>query len=212
MADYTNISDVKADMPDSPLFASTSQTYDGVITGMITAASRLIDKEVGGWVNYFNPSTVDETRYFDGNGEEEIYIDPMVTLTSLSVAESGGRAASDYTAWTLNTDFYILPANYSSWSTPIMGFAVDNDSGCKGVFTRSRKALKVVGVFGYSAYPPDDIRQACKITAVRWFMRAKQGWQDASANAAIGELIYAKALDPDVLELLRPYKVGNALM
>jgi hypothetical protein len=212
MADYTNVEAVKADMPDSPLFTSTSQDYDNVIAGMITNASRLIDREVGGWINYFFPSTVDETRYFDGNGEEEIYVDPMVTLTSLSVAESGGRAATDYTAWTLDTDFYVIPANYSGLGLPIMGFVVDNDSGSKGIFTRSRKALKVTGVFGYASTPPADIQQAAKITAVRWFMRAKQGWQDASANAMIGEMIYAKALDPDVVELLRPYRVGNLVM
>ena len=59
MADYTNIQAVKADMPDSELFSSTAYDYDGVIQGMITAASRLIDREVGGWANYFYPTTAD---------------------------------------------------------------------------------------------------------------------------------------------------------
>jgi hypothetical protein len=40
-------------------------------------------------------------------------------------------------------------------------------------------------------------------------MRAKQGFQDASASVAMGELIYMQALDPDVARLLAPYKIGN---
>jgi hypothetical protein len=64
-------------------------------------------------------------------------------------------------------------------------------------------------VFGHSATPPADIKQACKIQTVRWFMRAKQGYQDSSASAAMGEMIFIKELDPDVKTLLMPYQIGN---
>jgi len=212
MADYTNVLAVKADMPDSELFSSTSYDYDAVIQGMITGASRLIDKEVGGWPNYFYPTTDDQTRYFDGNGEEEIYIDPLVSLTSVYVSESGGRALTDYTAWTENTDFYVSPYNYSVIGAPIQSLVIDNDSGSKGNWGTTRKGVKVTGVFGYASYPPADIQQACKITAMRWFMRAKQSWQDTSVNAAIGEMLYTQSLDPDVKEILKPYKIFNAVM
>jgi hypothetical protein len=209
MSDYTTVSQVKADIPDSPLFSTTDTSYDSVIAGMITAASRLIDKEVGGWPGYFYPSTADTTRYFDGNGDKELYIDPMVSLTSVSVAESDGRAAADYTAWTLDTDYYVGPYNYSQIGSPITHLIIDNDAGSKGSFHRFRKSVKVTGVFGYSASAPADIEQACKITAVRWFQRAKQGYQDGGANPMTGELIYVQSLDPDVKTLLTPYKIGN---
>ena len=210
MADYTNVAAVKTDMPDSELFSFTSYDYDGVLQGMITGASRLIDKEVGGWANYFYPTTDDQTRYFDGNGEEEIYIDPLVSLTSVYVSESGGRASTSYTAWTENTDFYVSPYNYSAIGAPIQSLVIDN--GSKGNWGTTRKGVKVTGVFGYSSYPPADIQQACKITAMRWFMRAKQSWQDTSVNAAIGEMLYTQSLDPDVKEILKPYKIFNAVM
>lgn len=212
MADYTNIQAVKADMPDSELFSSTAYDYDGVIQGMITAASRLIDREVGGWADYFYPTTADETRYYDGNGEEEIYVDPIVSLTSVYVSESGGRASSDYTAWTEDTDFYVMPYNYSALDVPIQALVIDNDSGSKGTWGTVRKGIKITGVFGYSSYPPADIQQAAKITAMRWFMRAKQSWQDTSVNAAMGEMLYTQSLDPDVKEILKPYKTFNAVM
>ena len=88
MADYVTVAEIKADMPDSDL--DTLADYDAVLSEMITAASRLIDREVGGWPNYFDAPTTDATRYYDGNGEEELYIDPLVSLTSVSVAETGG--------------------------------------------------------------------------------------------------------------------------
>jgi hypothetical protein len=210
MADYTTVEQVKADMVDSALYDSVD--YDLAIGEMITNASRLIDREVGGWPNYFYPTTDSVTRYFDGSGETWQYIDPMTTLTSLAVAESGGRAASDYTTWTVDTDFYVWPYNYATIGQPIQMLIVDNDSGNKGKFTRSLKGVKVTGVFGYSATPPADITQACKITALRWFMRAKQGYQDASASVAMGEMVYVKSLDPDVKALLWPYKIGNVVM
>lgn len=212
MADYTNVAAVKADMPDSELFSSTSYDYDAVIQGMITGASRLIDKEVGGWPNYFYPSTADETRYFDGSGDVDLYVDPILSLTSVYVSESGGRESTSYTAWTENTDYFVWPYNYSSLGEPIQKLLVDNDSGGKGTWGTTRKGIQITGVFGYSSFPPADIQQACKITAMRWFMRAKQSWQDTSVNMNMGELLYTQSLDPDVKEILMPYKRFNTVM
>lgn len=209
MADYAATTDIKADMPDSPIFGTTDTTYDDVIGNMITAASRLIDKEVGGWPNYFYPTTDTATRYFDGSGETDLCVDPILTLTTVSVSESGGRAATDFTDWTVDTDFYVWPYNYSEVTQPIQRLIVDNDSGSKGGWYRTRKGVKITGIFGYSATPPDDIEQACKIQAVRWFQRAKQGYQDAGASATIGQMVYVKELDPDVKTLLQPYKIFN---
>jgi hypothetical protein len=204
MADYVKLQELKADLPD--LDSGTLDDYDNVLAGMITAASRLIDKQVGGWDNYFYPSTSATIRYYDGSGEEEQNVDPMVSLSSVSVAESGGRGASDYTAWTLDTDYYVWPYNTTDTNDPIQMLIVDNDSGSKGVFYKGKKAVKVTGIFGYSETPPDDIKHACKITAMRWFMRSKQSYQDTSANAQLGQLLYTKSLDPDVKELLKPYQ------
>ena len=209
MADYVTVSEIKADIPDSPLFDVTDSTYDSVLGNMVTAASRLIDRYVGGWDNFFYPTTDDQTRYFDGSGEEQQYIDPMVSLTSVAVSESGGRAVSDYTTWTNDTDFFVSPYNYASIGMPIMSLVIDNDAGSKGTWGTTRKGVQVTGVFGWSATPPADIEQACKIQAVRWFMRAKQGYQDAGANQNLGEMYYMKELDPDVKTILQRYKIFN---
>lgn len=210
MADYVSVAELKADLPDVDI--GTLEDYDYVLAEMATSASRLIDREVGGWPNYFEPTTDGETRYFDGSGEVEQWIDPMVSLTSVSVSESGGRSSSDYTDWTEDTDFYVWPYNYSSLSVPIQKLVVDNDSGSKGKFYRVRKGVKVTGIFGYSSSVPEDVKQAAKIQAMRWFMRSKQSYQDTSASERLGQMLYTQELDPDVKRILMPYKIGNTVM
>ena len=206
MADYALIEDLKADLPDSPLFSSTSVVYNSVLARMVSSASWLIDRYVGGWPNYFYPSSTAETRYFSGSGDAIQYIDPAVSITSVSVDETD---SGTFTAWTLDTHYSVVPKNYAALSMPIHALKLVSSSGKS--FSRFDNNVKVVGVFGYSATPPDDINMACKIQAMRWFMRAKQGYQDGSANPALGEMIYVQELDPDVKMILRPYQIANVV-
>jgi len=205
---YCSSSDIKAQMPEDYIASSTD--YDANLDTLSATASRLVDRECGFWPGFFYPTTDSETRYFDGNGEQEIDIDPMVSLTSLAVSEEGNYASSDYTTWTQNTDFYTWPYNASGLSEPIRRLIVDHN-GDKSNFTRWKKALQVTGIFGYSASVPDPIKQACIIQVMRWYMRAKQGYQDAGASAEMGQMFYVRRLDPDVKELLWSFMQDNAL-
>jgi hypothetical protein len=130
----------------------------------------------------------------------------------VAVSESGGRGSTDYTTWTEDTDFYVSPYNYSALGQPIQSLVIDNDSGSKGTWGTVRKGVKITGVWGYSSTPPDDIEQACKIQAFRWFSRAKQNYQDGGANPTLGEMTYVQELDPDVKMLLHPYKLTNLVI
>ena len=99
--DYCSSSDLKA-YPELGLSGTTD--YDDLISSDITAASRLIDREVGKEPGFFYPTTDSVTRYFDGNGSIELDIDSMVSLTSVAVSEEGEYSSSDYTTWTEGTD------------------------------------------------------------------------------------------------------------
>jgi hypothetical protein len=202
MADYTTAPEVRALETDSDFVTDTS--YDALLGALITAASRLIDHYVGGWDNYFY-GTASETRYYDGSGEKQQWIDPLVTLTSVAVDESD---SGTFTTWTQDTEFIVWPYNYSYVDKPIQRLDVKRDSG-KGVWYAFQANVKVIGVFGYSAEPPDTIVTACKIQTARWFHRAKGGFEDSQASAAIGQMFYTQELDPDVKLLLQPYRVGN---
>jgi len=117
--DYTTSTDAFAQLTDSTSYQSSTDFYP-VMDGLITAASRLIDREVGRRDGFFYPSTDAKTMYYNGSGDFEQKIDEFVSITTVSVAEQGGVASTSYTDWTENTDYVTLPYNASndgSWIT-----------------------------------------------------------------------------------------------
>jgi len=209
MTDYTSLATFKADYPTSE-FGFSSTDYDTALSSLITTASRLVDREIGKWENYFYPSTDTEDRYFDGNGQRELYIDDAVSVSAVAVSESGGLSSSDYTAWS-SSDYITHPYN----QTPVYKIIVDRLNGSKLYFDPYHKAVKVTGIFGYSATPPALVIQAVKIQVARWFMRQKQIWQDTN-NQELGAVVVnvngknfiGTKLDPDVAAMLHPYKIA----
>lgn len=53
--------------------------------------------------------------------------------------------------------------------------------------------------------PPNPIKQAATITAVKALQRAKQQYQDASANPDLGQMFFVQDIDPEAAVLLKPY-------
>lgn len=203
--DYTTSTDAFADISEG----SYSSLDYPVMGTMVTVASRLIDREFGRWDGFFYPSTDDVTDYYDGSGCEKQDINEYVSITSVSVSEQGGYASTDYTLWTLNTDYLTYPYNASNYGKPIHRLLIAHYNNTKGDFPQEQRTVKVVGIPGYSTTPPDLIVQACKIQAVRWFLRAKQGWQDTGGNDEIGKREYKgmAELDPDVRAMLWSLKL-----
>lgn len=203
MADYCTLVEVKAN-PDLGISSTDITTYDSVLSALITAASRLIDHEVGKEPDYFYPSTSDEVRYYTGDGES-VYIDEAVSITSLAVSEGGEVTSTGYTSWAA-TDYHLLPFNYAAKGEPIRCIEIDSVNGNQYSFYGYPKGVKVTGIFGYSATPPAEINRACIAQTVYMFMQDKQAYQTASAGADVGSLSYTDTLHPTVAEILRQYK------
>jgi len=202
--DYTSSTDAFGDISEG---SYSSSDYLQMAT-FVTSASRLIDLEVGRGEGFFYPTTDDVTRYYDGSGSQEQEIDEFASITSVSVAEFGGVESTDYTTWG-SSDYYVAPYNYSQLGKPIDKLIADLLNGSKPGWYSYRKSVKVVGVAGYSASVPAVIAHACRIQSVRWFMRAKGGYQDVSGTDETGRLFYKgeAKLDGDVKLMLHPYKL-----
>ena len=199
MADYTTTTDVKNQLVET-LGSTTDTTYDALIQSLITSSSRLIDGYLGVDDNYFYPSTDTQTRYFDGNGGDELPIGSFISISTLQVAENG----TDYITWS-STDYYFHPYNANLKGKPYERIVIDVENGSKSYFPAWRKAVKVTGIWGYSTTPPQDVAQACIIQTLRAFMRAKSAYQDAGMNPNMGQMFYVRELDPDVKILLNKY-------
>jgi len=210
MADYCTLQEVKNQIPESGLKDSTD--YDLLIGGLITACSRLIDREVGRHDGYFY-ATTSTVRTYDGNGNVRMWIDDAVSVTKLEVSEVGGLNTTDFSEWSAS-DWYVHPYNDS----PKRAIIIDRLNGAETSFPRYRKNIKVTGVFGHSATPPAQVRQACLIQVIRWYMRSKQAYADSGASPEVGQMtvnVGGRAaqpqLDSDVRLLLAPFIMASSI-
>lgn len=90
--------------------------------------------------------------------------------------------------------------------------AVDNTTGVQ-------TATVVRGVNGTTAaahanakqvdkfMPPEPLKQACIIQAIKQFKRGQSGFGDAAAQMDLGRILIMKTIDPEALVLLRQYEV-----
>ena len=206
MADYCTLAELKVQIPES--IYATVTTYDASISAMITAASRLIDRELGRWDNFFYPSGSATVRYYDGTTGDTVYIDEFVSVSAVAVSENGSVVSGDYTALS-STDYFAEPANASGNAKPYNRLVMDFINGSGQSWYEYRKSVKVTAVFGWSTTPPADVNMACKIQAVRWLMRSKQMYQDVGVDGAIGGMVFKgqTGLDNDIKALLYGYKM-----
>jgi hypothetical protein len=204
MADYCTTTDVKLN-PDLGISSTDVTSYDGVLSALITAASRLIDEQVGKWPNYFYPSTDTEIRYYNAFDGYCLDIDEAVSITEVAVSEGGEVTSTGYTVWAA-TDYILAPYNYARTGEPIRQIEVDTLNGNEYGFSRYPKGNRITGIFGYSATPPEEIKRACIIQTVSMFMQDKQGWRDAGASAELGQMVYTKNIHPVAAEILQQYK------
>lgn len=215
MADYCTTAEAKAlATVESGLASSTD--YDPVFAVFVTAASRLIDREVGRWDNYFDSADTSDslgTYYYDGSGTDELWIDEFASVSTVAVSEEGGLASSDYTAWS-SSDYITYPYN----STPVFKLEVDTINGSKIYFDRYRKSVRITGIRGYSETPPAVVNLAARIQSSIWFAEGKRLWQNQGANNEFGGVnvnigsvadIDMSTLHPKVAKMLIPYKVAN---
>jgi hypothetical protein len=203
--DYSTSTDTFADISEGNY---TSSDYPQM-AGFVTAASRLADLEFGRPEGFFYPSTDEVTLIYDGSGLKNQDIDEFVSISAVNVSEQGSRSSSDYTLWDPITDYMLTPYNYLSDGKPITGLECDVLNGRKLAFFGYPQSVRVTGIAGYSLTPPAIISLAVRMQSIRWFMRAKQGYQDSGANVTVGGLTFKGQLelDPDIKALLYPLKL-----
>lgn len=203
MNDYSTSTDAFNDLGTGEGNYTTSD-YP-IMVDFITAASRAVDLEVGRPAGFFYPTTDEVTKYYNGSGCEELSIGEWVSISAVGVSEQGGLASTDYTAFS-SSDYFVEPYNYMEDGKPINKLVIDRLNGSQSSFGRYRKGVKVTGIYGYSLTPPATIARAVRRQAIKWFMAAKQGYQQEGASANIGGLTFSiDKLDSDIKEMIWPF-------
>lgn len=213
MTDYTKINTIKTDSD----FAL--DVDDPTLSGMITAASRAIDRYCGREEGFFVADEDESVRYYSGSGKAYQYIDTCAEITEVAVKDS--PLDDTYTTWIDEDDYWAFsgdPEFPNFNALPYTGLLV-NPTGDYSQFTsgqwesrksyklvttygRATKTVKITARWGYADVVPADIERACIMLVTRWFNRQRGGMTDTLVSGSMGRLIYTQKIDPDIAFIL----------
>lgn len=153
---YATLAELKAMLSEATMVTNTGD--DAVMEDIIEAASRHIDNETR---RRFYSTSADETRYYSTNNPGRVFIDDLLTITSLKTDEDLDRTYE--TTWA-SDDYDLCPDNALLNGEPYTWIEVSPLGDY--TFPKQRKAIQVIGTFGFSTAAPDDIKQACLAISV----------------------------------------------
>lgn len=188
---YATLNEVKAAL------RITDSVDDALLEMAVESASRLID----GYTlrTFSNAGTA--TRNFAADDSYNCYIDDLISLTTLETADEKG---GPYETWTAN-DYQLNPVNgrIDGVATPYTSIlAIDRKSFEKD---GNEALVRVTGTWGWSAIPM-PVRQATIIQASRIYKRLDSPLGVAGFGD-LGAIRVGRALDPDVEQLVMPYRI-----
>lgn len=154
-------------------------SYDSFITTIIAFVEDYIDKYCGTTFG----SEANATRYFDGSGENELFIGDFSTITSVAILDGQGNVQNTLVE---NIDFNTFPYNSTPKTTLILA-----SGGQLSRFPCRRRSVKVVGVFGYSS-APSPVKLAGLQLCQKLLDQGLRGGQVTSENLGSYSISYEK--------------------
>lgn len=142
--------------------------FEADVTVWIEAMSRYADTYCNRTLVLSDESDPSQTRYYDGNGKDLLYIDDLQTLTSVSLGDIYG---ANFTALS-SSDYVKYPA-----VAPHRALVLKS-----GVFTKGIQNVKVIGTFGYFATIPEDLAFAVSVLVTGIINGQEPGAQDVQSE------------------------------
>ena len=136
---YATPAELKAALPDG--FRSTTTKYDPLLNRLAGGVSRWIDRECK---RVFYPSLA--TRYYNGDGSPELWIDDLLSITSISYSFDYGAT---YTALTTADYIATVGGDYNRPESTTK-LILNRNSTALSTWPRSQRGVRIVGTWGYS--------------------------------------------------------------
>jgi hypothetical protein len=174
----------------------------GVITPLLAAVSRLIDRETG---RFFTKDAAAVARVYEGGGLTRLYIDDVATVSGLVVkVDLNGDydyADTDETL-TKDTHFWIGPVNAEDGSEPKPYRYLDivPNNGRLSVWPAQLRAVEVTAQFGWAAVP-GAIKEATILVA-----REMRDLQESGMTLSLQAIDQAVNLAPVAFSLIQRIK------
>jgi uncharacterized phiE125 gp8 family phage protein len=184
----------------------TGTAHDAVLDSMITAASRQVDAYTG---RTFFTTTGD--RYLTAIWPDYLILPyDAVAITAIATDNDGDRVYE--MAWA-STDYDLEPEDAPARGEPYVAIRV-SPSSTRLFPVRVARGVRITGTWGYASSVPAPVIEACALLVARLFKRRDAPFGLAGAPE-IGVLQAIPRLDPDVRQLLDPYRrrlpVGEAV-
>jgi len=188
---YAALADVKAAL------RITDSMDDALLETAIESASRLIDGFTAR--SFSNAGTA--VRNFAATDAINLIIDDAITVTKV---ESTDEIGDTYTEWTA-TDYQLEPVNSRADGlySPYTGIRAINTYTWPVVDYQA--LVRITGTWGWASVPT-AVKQACIIQSSRIFKRLDSPLGVAGFGD-MGAIRVGRYLDPDVEQLLMPYRI-----
>jgi hypothetical protein len=188
---YASLSEVKASL------RITDSVDDSLLETAIESASRLIDGFTAR--SFSNAGTA--VRDFAATDSINLIIDDAI---SVSLVQATDEKGSTYTTFGVN-DYQLEPVNSRSDGLyfPYTGIRAVNTYAWPVVDQQA--LVRVTGVWGWAAVPT-AVKQACVIQSSRLYKRLDSPLGVAGFGD-MGAIRVGRYLDPDVEQLLMPYRI-----
>lgn len=201
---YATLSEVKAAL------RIQDSIDDSLLEMAIESASRLVDGYANR--NFYNAGTA--VRYYAPETSDFSYIDDLISISSL---ETSSKLDGTYDRTWTATEYQLEPLNgkvdgLSGWPYTSVRAVMPPYSPTAGVFFPSYQGvatIKITGVWGWTAVPM-AVKQATIIQASRVFKRLDSPLGVLS-SPDLGYIRVGTRLDPDVQQLIEPYRLTRFL-
>ena len=188
---YASRADVKAAL------RITDSVDDSLLEMAIESASRLID---GYTYRYFyNAGTA--TRDFVASDSYLTIIDDLISLSELKTTDEIG---SEYVTWG-SADYQLRPVNGKQDGLNVPYTSILSTDDLLFNILGEQALVRVTGVWGWTAVPI-AIKQATVIQSSRIYKRLDSPLGVAGFGD-LGAIRVGRALDPDVEQLVMPYRI-----
>lgn len=171
---------------------------------ILDAASAEVDGYCGRTFGQLGTAMAPQVRTFTADNGLVCFVDDLVSVTALTTDGDGDRTYE--TTWSA-ADFDLSPDNANVKGWPYQSVHVAPLAG--QTFPRQRKAVRVSGVWGWPAVPK-AVTEATLIYAGLLFKR-KDAPFGVLAEGSFGAVVMAHRMDPQVEQLLLPYRALGVL-
>ena len=181
-------------------FLNTAISDD--IDSLISAAEKYIDIETG---RNFKADTEAVAREYDGNNIQGLVIDDCISITKVELGND--QYGDAFTEQTLNTDYKLLPNNYSDLDLPIRKIWLRSQVWGVGVQNH-----RITAKWGYSEEAPDDIAWVATFLAASIYQMGQGGNVGGVKSEKIGGYSVAFSTGSELSdfkkmeEILKSYK------